>query len=376
MTALVTEPGQLSELARRVGTAPKIAVDAEGNGMHAYRPRLCTLQLAWREDGGTVAAIVDTLAVDPLPLAPLLGPGGPVKVLHDLTFDARILADHGIALGNVEDTSVAARFLDEKSTGLSALSEAHLGVALSKGLQHHDWSQRPLEEEHLAYLAGDVIHLLDLAEVLARRVAERGIAAEVALENAYKLTTGLTPPSGPPDYTRAKGYRELAPVERAVLRRLFAVRDALAAADDVPAHKIAPTPVLIEMARRRPRRAPEIRRLCRGRAARHAAGWIEAVRLGIEDGAPPDHEQPEALLPDRETIDRRRKLERSLTRWRSAEAIRREVSQQVVLPGHCVGPLVAALLAGGSPDDVAAVPGLGELRAVRHLDAWRALLAE
>lgn len=375
MTIVVTEPDALARLIARLGDAPRIAVDAEGNGMHAYRARLCTLQLAWRDGEAIAAAVVDTLTVDPAPLAELLGPAGPVKVLHDLTFDARILVDHGITLGNVEDTSVAARFLDETSTGLSSLAERHLGVSLSKGLQQHDWSRRPLEDEHLAYLAGDVIHLLDLADALAARVAALDIAPEVALECEYKLATGLEPPSSPPDYTRAKGYRDLKPTDQAILRRLFAARDAIAAGDDVPPHRIAPTPVLMEIARRRPRQGPDLRRLCRGRAARHVRTWLEAVQAGLADGAPPAEEQPQEVTLDRETITRRREIERALTRWRRAEAARRGISEQVVLPGHCVGPLVTALLEGAPAEVVGMVRGLGALRVDRYLEAWRALVS-
>ena len=38
------------------------------------------------------------VVVDVAPLGPTLGPGGPVKVLHDLTFDARMLLDAGVLL--------------------------------------------------------------------------------------------------------------------------------------------------------------------------------------------------------------------------------------------------------------------------------------
>ena len=373
MTLFVDEPRALAAVIARASAAERLGLDAEGNGMHAYRSRLCTLQLAWREGSVTETAVVDTLALDLGPLAELLGPGGPLKVLHDLTFDARMLADRDLVLGNVHDTSVMARFLDEKATGLSSLSEAHLGVTLSKALQHHDWSVRPLGDAELAYLAGDVMHLLDLADVLDRRVAELGIAEEVALETGYKLATSLAPSSAPPDYTRAKGYGDLAPAEQAVLRRLFAARDGLAERADVPAHKIAPTAVLVEIARRRPRRHAEIRRLCRGRTLRYLPDFMAAVESGLADGAPPAEEQPSTETPSREEITRRRDLERKLSAWRKAEAARRGVSMQVVLPGHCVGPLVSALLGPEPEASLSAVPGLGQTRIDRYVADWLAI---
>src|SRR5258708_5200594 len=112
--AVVETPADLSRVVDAARRAERLALDVEGNGLFAFRPRLCAAQLAWEADGATQIAIVDTLAVDPAPLADLLGLRGPVKVLHDFTFDLKLLQDAGIALGNVRDTSVLARLLGKK----------------------------------------------------------------------------------------------------------------------------------------------------------------------------------------------------------------------------------------------------------------------
>src|SRR5215204_4853855 len=96
----------LKAIVARMRTATAIALDVEADGLFAYRPQLCTMQLAWQEADRVQVAVVDTLAVPADMLAPLLGACGPIKVLHDLTFDARLLAEAGAPLGNVRDTSV------------------------------------------------------------------------------------------------------------------------------------------------------------------------------------------------------------------------------------------------------------------------------
>ena len=132
---LVDDPAELAALAARLADAPRIALDVEGDGLYRYRARLCTIQLA----SGAESAVVDALALDSLaPLAPLLGDAGPSKVVHDVSFDVKMLAQRELPLGRVFDTAVAARLLGEPSTGLAALLEKHFGVALDKQHQQAD----------------------------------------------------------------------------------------------------------------------------------------------------------------------------------------------------------------------------------------------
>src|SRR5262245_2120617 len=114
---VVTTLADLARVVSAARAAPLVAVDAEGNGLFAYRARLCTVQLAWQEGDDTRIAVVDTLAVGPAPLGELFALSGPTKVLHDFTFDVKLLSEAGVALDNVRDTSVLARMLGRKATG-------------------------------------------------------------------------------------------------------------------------------------------------------------------------------------------------------------------------------------------------------------------
>ena len=73
----------------------------------------------------------------------------------------------------------------------------------------------------------------------------------------------------------------------------------------------------------------------------------------------------------------------AVTAWRKAEAARRGVDPQVVLPGHCAAELVDALLAHADDGDAAAleaaiarIPGLGARRRERYAAAFLALAAQ
>lgn len=373
---LIHHDNELSALVEHLRSRSVIAVDIEANGLHAYRARLCVLQVGWREGDSTAMAIVDALRMNLSALAPILAPDGPVKVLHDLTFDARMLQQEGILLGNVRDTSVAARFLGETSTGLASLTESLLGVPMSKGLQDHDWSRRPFTSQQLRYLAGDVEHLLTLDEQLRARTHDLGIEAEVAVETDYKLLTALRPAKteGRPAYAAVKGYRKLPPAGRAVLRQLVMARARIAEKLDVPPFRVVANALLLEIARREPTSVAAVRRMCgrRRRAARHAEDWCEAVRVGKRAGAPPEAEE-RALAPEalpREDLKKRQKLDKVVQRWRRAEAAKRNVDIQVVLPGHRVGAVVTALLSSPAPESIQQaldeLEGVGRCRIDRY----------
>jgi ribonuclease D len=361
-----TEP--LQALAQQLADHESLAFDLEGDGLYRYRSQLCAVQLA---TGEGAVRIIDTLAIaDRSPLAALLGPGGPRKTVHDVSYDARLLSENEIELGNVRDTSVHARFLDEPKAGLDSLIEKYVGVKLPKGKQKADWGRRPLRPEDLEYLAADVRYLLELGDRLEHAVQEAGIEAEVREETAYLLFRALTDEPDPrPPWARFKGLDDLDDEELAVLREVAAVREAAAQKADVPPFKIVGNRQLLDMARHRPTSKGEIAKIpgaTRGRARRSTREFLEAIERGLDAGEVPGHERQLAFPPappraEREIVKRR---ERALTKWRNAEAAERKVNRQVVLPGHCVRDL--ASFRPFDEEELRAIPGLGEVRIDRY----------
>ncbi|HEU4407957.1 MAG TPA: HRDC domain-containing protein [Polyangiaceae bacterium] len=377
---LLASGDEVARLAARLAAAPLVALDAESNGLYAYRPSLCTLQIAWQGPRGEAGvAVIDTLRAPVEPLAEALGPAGPPVVVHDLTLDVRLLRARGVTLGNVRDTSVAARLLGRPGLGLAALVASELGGHVDKALQNHDWARRPLLAEHLAYLAGDVTCLLPLWHELAGQVAVAGIGAEVVEETAYKLAEALSPRPGPPAYQRVRGFDRLDAAGRAVLRRAHLEREAIAEALGVPPFRVAPNEWLVALARARPATEAEVRALEAARAQpavlRQAEAWARAVRRGLEDGDPlPDASAPGKRAEDRAFLERRRAREARLRAWRRRRARERGVDEQAVLPGHCLSDVAA--LREATREALAAVPGLGRGRLERDGDELLALVRE
>lgn len=377
MVTIVDRAEDVAGLAQRLSESELLPLDVESNGLHAYRPILCTMQLAIVRDGAIAeVVIVDTIALGDDALGPLrsvLGPDGPRKILHDLAFDARILGAHGIALGNVIDTSIAARFLGMTSTGLSTLVELKLGTKLSKEHQHHDWAKRPLSAEHLQYLHDDVAFLPALARLLLDEAEARDVMPEIEAETQYRIGTALASLEDHdprPPYVRIKGSGALDPPALAVLRRVADVREEAAQRWNVPPFKVVGNESLIELSKKRPADPSDIRRvrgLDKGRPASLVSAFRKAIGDAVREGDVPEDERArffaEPERPDRTVIEARKQREQKLSAWRKKTAKERSLDDQVVLPGHCLQDIVDA-----QPEDLgelSQIPGIGARRAAR-----------
>jgi ribonuclease D len=374
--AVVTTRADLARVVTAARHAPLVAVDAEGNGLFAYRAQLCTVQLAWQDGEGTSIAVVDTLAVDPAPLGELLDRSGPRKVLHDFTFDVKLLAEAGVELDNLHDTSVLARMLGRKATGLASLLSSELGLVVPKDLQQHDWSRRPLRPAELAYLATDVRHLAALYDKLSAEARAVDIEEEVLVETAFKRESALAPPREKgPSYLRVKGAEALDPAGLAVLRRLVAEREIIAESWDVPPFKAVGNETLLLLAEKKPVTLDDLRRIKRGvspRLMQSSDRLLGAIQAGLADGEVPASDRAVPARLDRAIVAARRAREKRLSGWRRREAVARNVDEQVILPGHCLADLVS--IESDDLEAIARVRGLGAKRYARYGATLQVLL--
>jgi len=246
---LIADPASVEALAATLRDEPRVAIDTESNSFHAYRERVCLIQLSvpghdW---------IVDPLATAVEPLGRVLCDGRET-VLHGADYDVRCLKrDFGWSLPNLFDTMVAARRLGAVGLGLSALVQARFGVRLSKAHQRSDWGRRPLSEEQLAYAALDTHFLLGLRDALGLELESRGLAAAAGEE--FRRIAGARPHErvfDPEGWRRLKGARQLDAAGQRVLRALWIAREERAEALGRPPFKVIGEPTMVEIARRRP----------------------------------------------------------------------------------------------------------------------------
>jgi ribonuclease D len=305
---VVADPVTLSETVARLrsGIGP-VAVDAERASGYRYSQRAYLVQVR-RAGAGT--ALLDPVALPDL---------SPVRealvdtewVLHAASQDIPCLADVGMRPPLVFDTELAGRLLNLPRVGLGPLLEAELGVSLAKEHSAADWSTRPLPEAWLRYAALDVELLVELRDVLARRLDAAGKLAWAREE--FAAVAAADPPAQRPDpWRRVSGLHRVRDRRRlAVVRALWEERDRLARLRDVAPGRVLPDSAIVEAAMSDVASAAELASLTvfRGRSQRREAGrWYAAIargravperalpRTSLRDDGPP----PARVWPDRD----------------------------------------------------------------------------
>jgi ribonuclease D len=278
---------------------PAYAVDTEFHRERTYFPRLALLQVAWSDQ----LALIDPLAVDIAPLAEILdGPG--VAVLHAADQDLEVLdLACGTIPSQVFDTQVAAGFVGMSNPSLAALYERVLGIRVAKGHRLTDWLARPLDDNQLAYAAGDVEHLLAAYEKLLAELDSRG-RRQWVLDECEELRLRDRGARDPDEaWRRVKEIRQLRGTSRRVAQAVAAWRERRAAATDQPVRHVLPDLAIVGIAQRHPKNLEQLRAV-RGLDDRHLRGpqasEILAAVAGAADAPAKTHHETEVHELERE----------------------------------------------------------------------------
>ena len=247
-TELLTTSGQVSDLASMLFQERCIAIDTESNSRHGYPERVCLVEVATN----STVYLIDTLAVDDMnPMGEILADETVVKVIQGADYDIRCLdREWGFRVRNLFDTSIGARFVGMKRTGLSALTETLLGLHIPKDarIQKSDWSHRPLSQEALNYAATDVWYLMSIQEVLESKLRILLRSPWVSEECARLEEIRYVAPDPETSFLSLKGSRGLVGQEKAILKRLFTLREAEARRLNRPPYYVLPHETLVYLA--------------------------------------------------------------------------------------------------------------------------------
>ena len=284
---LVDDDAEWGHVVEELAAAPRCAIDTEFHRERTYFPKLALVQIAW--PGGLV--LVDPLAVDLAPLAPVLdGPG--LVVMHAAGQDLEVLYHAcGTVPARLFDTQLAAGFVGMSSPSLSSLVDRELGLTLEKGDRLTDWLRRPLTDDQRRYAALDVAHLLELHDRLADQLRAAG-RLEWAEGECERLRTSQ-PWDRPPEeaWRRIKEVRQLRVRTLAVAQAVAAWRERRAAEIDQPVRFVLPDLAVVGIAQRAPKSVGDLRKV-RGVDDRHTRGAVgerllAAVAEGLDRPPPP-----------------------------------------------------------------------------------------
>jgi ribonuclease D len=319
--------GPLPALAEQARAAGRLAFDTEFMGEGRYRTLLCLIQLAVPvgSEQGSDVAVLDPLApdFDGAPLAALLADPAVEVVVHagrqDIALVRRMLSTE---VTNVLDTQVAAGFagLGAQASYDSLLSDV-LRVRVAKSASFTRWDKRPLSSEQLAYAREDVVHLLELADALERRLRELG-RLQWAREECEPLAHSTDERDLEAVFARLPRVRALSPSARPIARELVHWREQTAQRQDRPVQSVLGDAALVEIAKRKPASTKELEQIRGSGAAnlrRRGEELIAVVQRARElepEDVPREERQPPPRPEDAPLIA----LGEALLRARAREA--------------------------------------------------------
>ncbi len=295
----------LAEIAAQARRSGHLALDTEFMGEGRYRTLLCLIQLAVPDHtAGLRIELVDPLhdSLDGAPLADVLADPAVEVVVHSGRQDIALLRRRfQTPICNIFDTQIAAGFAGlAAQTSYETLLAELLGVRLAKSASFTRWDARPLTREQLAYAREDVVHLLELASELQRRLSASG-RLQWAREECRALEQVSDDRHEDEIFARLPRIRNLSAAAQAIARELVSWRERTAAAQDRTVQSVLGDAALIELAKRRPstlRDLEQIRGFSQGGLRRRGAELLDVVRSGADRPHTPLDRLPRHTPPD------------------------------------------------------------------------------
>lgn len=168
---LINTDIKLQNIIDELEKSPVIGLDTEFIRESTYFPQLALLQLS---DANNTYCI-DILAIDnKMPISNLLLNNKFKKIIHASKQDLEVLNHYyNCYPQNIFDTQVAYNLLtSDVSISYSNLVKKYLGVELKEGSWRTDWLKRPISDAKIEYAANDVKYLIDLYEILYKKLLE------------------------------------------------------------------------------------------------------------------------------------------------------------------------------------------------------------
>ncbi len=310
------------------GTGP-VAVDVERASGFRYSQRAYLVQV-FRRDAGV-------FLFDPPPIgdfSPLAAAIGDLEwVLHAASQDLPSLRELGLDPHAIFDTELASRLLGHERVGLAAVVESALGITLKKEHSAADWSTRPLPDSWLEYAALDVVHLIDVRDVLVAELEEQGKTAFAAEEFEATLARSPKPPREDP-WRRLSGLHQVRGARNlAVARSLWQARESYAQQQDVSPGRLVPDRSLVAAVLANPQSKQALAGVkeFQGRASRSQLDrWWQAIVDGrASEELPRERVPSDALPPPRAWVDRNPEAD---ARLKAARPIVEAVAEDLHMP--------------------------------------------
>ena len=289
----ITTTETLAEYCTQARQHDYVTIDTEFLRERTYYSKLCLIQLAMPGTDASNAVLVDPL-VEGLSLEPLyelFRDTSVVKVFHAARQDLEIFfVDAQVFPEPLFDTQVAAMVCGfGEQVGYETLVKKIAREQVDKSSRFTDWSRRPLTDAQKIYAIGDVTHLRQVYEFLAKKLEENNRSHWVQEELGI-LTNPDTYIIKPIDAWKRVKTRTSTAKFMAVVQMLAAFREEYAQSRNVPRNRVYKDDALVELASNKPKTMEDLNRsrllLREARRGDIADGILAAVVKGV--GMPAD----------------------------------------------------------------------------------------
>lgn len=288
---------ELCEVWREAGV---FAFDTEFIRDETFDAQLCLLQVAC----GDEVVLVDPLeGLELSPFWELVVDPGLTTIVHAGKEDFEIcLRESGKPPRNVFDVQIAAGFVSVGyPLSLSRLVDGVISTKVTKGQTMTDWARRPLTDDQLKYAIDDVRFLPRVHAKLVEKLRKARRTTWAKEEFSRFESADLYKPPSEDRLFKLKGAKKLEGVSLAVLARLIEWRDEWAARKNRPIRSLCRDDVLVEIARRKPKRAAQLEVLRGFSQSRNKSVVKELLELVSEAVETPKSEWPQAHVIREET---------------------------------------------------------------------------
>lgn len=240
---------KLALAAKEWSLCAELGIDIEcENNLHHYGAYISIIQISSK----TKNWVVDLIKMQSVQgLIEMLRNPKITKIFHDVSFDFRILQHQlGCKPKNTFDTQMAALLLGKKDIGLGSLLLEYFNVQKESKFQMADWTKRPLTEEMLTYAVKDTNKLIELKAILVKELTAKNRLHWMMEECAIIDKTDYQYSEG--DFFDIKGISKMSGSERAILKKMFEIREFLAKKVNRPVHFILSTKRMVELAKNPP----------------------------------------------------------------------------------------------------------------------------
>lgn len=360
----ITDAEAAHDAASQIAPVRELAVDVEADAMHAFRARLCFVQVGTDDR----VFLFDTLApgVKADVLASTLGDPAKTKFFHAAQGDLQYLAETGIRVQGLFDTHRAATLLGWAKVGLADLVRERLGIELLKEHQQSDFSIRPLPPGMRDYIADDVRYLVEIGRQVRDEARKADVLEEIELDCLRIAEEAAARPDvgaeWKPKLPRGSMSTERYLIGMTVATELHRRRLKWAEQANIPMGRMLSNAAITAIATKLPATLRELQRSegVRGAFAREHGDEVLTLLTETRERATKGELTLESVGAASRPDPFIRKRSDALKSWRAARATERKVTPSVVLTNPLVDELAKS--PPQSTEDLQRVAYFGEKR--------------